>query len=66
MEEVGQKITPLSINSGRIVLTSLHVYFQPFNNNEVVSTIYSVFTIHFVYIYRLYNIYLKLISDKSI
>lgn len=35
MEEVGQKITPLSINSGRIVLTSLHVYFQPFNNNEV-------------------------------
>ncbi|XP_060859009.1 protein FAN-like isoform X1 [Metopolophium dirhodum] len=34
-EEVGQKITPLSINSGRIVLTSLHVYFQPFNNNEM-------------------------------
>lgn len=37
MEEVGQKVTPLSINSGRIVLTSLHVYYQPFNNNEAVS-----------------------------
>lgn len=39
MEVVGQKITPLSINPGRIVLTSLHVYFQPFNNIEVVSKI---------------------------
>ncbi|XP_050438205.1 protein FAN-like [Adelges cooleyi] len=35
MEVVGQKITPLSINPGRIVLTSVHVYFQPFNNIEV-------------------------------
>ncbi|XP_050527638.1 protein FAN-like isoform X2 [Daktulosphaira vitifoliae] len=35
IEVVGQKITPLSINPGRIVLTSLHVYFQPFNNIEV-------------------------------
>lgn len=39
MEVVGQKITPLSINPGRIVLTGQHVYFQPFNNNEVVSII---------------------------
>jgi hypothetical protein len=48
MEEVGQKITPLSINSGRIVLTSLHVYFQPFNNNEVVSSILNVFSIYYL------------------
>lgn len=39
MEVIGQKIMPFSINPGRIVLTSFHVYFQPFNNNEVVSRI---------------------------
>lgn len=39
MEVVGQKITPLSINPGRIVLSTKHVYFQPFNNNEIVSRV---------------------------
>lgn len=46
-EVIGQKIIPLSINPGRIVLTSLNVYFQPFNNYEVVS--YLIYYIKYVY-----------------
>lgn len=50
IEVVGQKITPLTINPGRIILTSLNVYFQPFNNYEVVSyLIYiTLFILHLI------------------
>ncbi|VVC46047.1 Hypothetical protein CINCED_3A020452 [Cinara cedri] len=34
LEVICQKITPLSLNPGRIIMTNLHVYFQPFNNIE--------------------------------
>lgn len=34
---VGERVTPLVSNPGRIMLTSSLLYFQPFNNVEVVS-----------------------------
>jgi len=33
---VGNKITPLVVNPGRIVLTDVTLYFQPYNNAEAV------------------------------
>ena len=33
----GERITPLVSNPGRIMLTSARLYFQPYNNVEVVS-----------------------------
>ena len=33
-QTVGNKITPLVVNPGRIVLTSATLYFQPYNNAE--------------------------------
>lgn len=35
-EVTGEKVTPLVSNPGRIMLTSSRLYFQPFNNVEVV------------------------------
>lgn len=35
-EITGEKVTPLVSNPGRIMLTSSRLYFQPFNNVEVV------------------------------
>ena len=35
MKTVGNKITPLVVNPGRIVLTSVTLYFQPYNNAEL-------------------------------
>ena len=32
----GDRITPLVSNPGRIMLTSARIYFQPYNNVEVV------------------------------
>ncbi|KAI5736549.1 hypothetical protein M8J76_004540 [Diaphorina citri] len=34
LETFGNKITPLVVNPGRIVLSSTNLYFQPFNNIE--------------------------------
>nr|XP_018899764.1 PREDICTED: protein FAN-like [Bemisia tabaci] len=34
LETIGNKITPLVVNPGRIVLSSSNLYFQPFNNME--------------------------------
>lgn len=34
LETCGNKITPLVINPGRILLTSCRLYFQPYNNAE--------------------------------
>jgi len=34
METVGNKITPLVLNPGRILLTSMRLYFQAYNNLE--------------------------------
>ncbi|XP_070575197.1 protein FAN-like isoform X2 [Ptychodera flava] len=36
METMGDRITPLVTNPGRIMLTSTRLYFQPFNNIEPV------------------------------
>ncbi|XP_072169728.1 protein FAN-like [Diadema setosum] len=36
MEMVGERITPLVVNPGRIMVTSDRLYFQPFNNVEPV------------------------------
>ena len=36
METVGDHITPLVVNPGRVMLTSSRLYFQPFNNVEPV------------------------------
>ena len=33
----GERVTPLVSNPGRIMLTSLRIYFQPYNNVEVVG-----------------------------
>ena len=33
-QTVGNKITPLVVNPGRIVLTTVTLYFQPYNNAE--------------------------------
>jgi hypothetical protein len=33
-QTVGNKITPLVVNPGRIVLTNVTLYFQPYNNAE--------------------------------
>ena len=38
LELAGEKVTPMVANPGRILLTSHRLYFQPFNNAEVVST----------------------------
>lgn len=35
LKTVGNKITPLVINPGRIVLTDTILYFQPYNNAEI-------------------------------
>lgn len=35
-ELTGERVTPLVSNPGRIILTSSRLYFQPFNNVEVV------------------------------
>ena len=35
----GEKVTPMVANPGRILLTSHRLYFQPFNNAEVVSAL---------------------------
>ena len=35
-QTVGNKITPLVVNPGRIVLTNVTLYFQPYNNAEPV------------------------------
>ena len=40
----GERITPLVSNPGRVMLTSARLYFQPYNNVEVVS--------HQVFVYR--------------
>ena len=37
LETQGNKITPLVVNPGRILLTSSRLYFQPYNNVESVS-----------------------------
>lgn len=34
---MGSRITPLVVNPGKIVLSNLNLYFQPFNNIEPVS-----------------------------
>ena len=34
LQTVGNKITPLVVNPGRIVLTSATLYYQPYNNAE--------------------------------
>lgn len=36
VEVSGEKVTPLMSNPGRIMLTSSRIYFQPYNNVEVV------------------------------
>lgn len=41
LKTVGNKITPLVINPGRIVLTNVTLYFQPYNNAET-SPVYKV------------------------
>lgn len=35
VELSGERVTPLVSNPGRIMLTSLRLYFQPYNNMEV-------------------------------
>ena len=37
VEMVGERISPLVVNPGRIMVTSARLYFQPFNNVEPVS-----------------------------
>jgi len=39
IEVPGEKITPLVCNPGKVLLTSLRLYFQPFNNVEVLPVI---------------------------
>lgn len=36
VELSGERVTPLVTNPGRIMLTSSRIYFQPYNNVEVV------------------------------
>ena len=36
LELTGERVTPLVSNPGRIMLTSCRLYFQPYNNVEVV------------------------------
>lgn len=43
METIGSKITPLVVNPGKIILSNLNLYFQPFNNIEPVSKMIFVF-----------------------
>lgn len=49
-ETLGSKITPLVVNPGKIVLSTLNLYFQPFNNIEPVNAlknrISSIFKMH--------------------
>jgi factor associated with neutral sphingomyelinase activation len=42
VELLGERVTPLVTNPGRIMLTSSRIYFQPYNNVEVVRLKYSV------------------------
>ena len=44
INSLGDRVTPLVSNPGRIMLTSSRIYFQPFNNVEVVSE----YSIHWV------------------
>lgn len=37
LETTAERITPLVVNPGRILLTSARIYFQPFNNVEPVK-----------------------------
>ena len=37
VEISGERVTPLVTNPGRIMLTSSRIYFQPYNNVEVVG-----------------------------
>ncbi|KAK7576021.1 hypothetical protein V9T40_012307 [Parthenolecanium corni] len=39
LEENGSKISPLVVNPGKIILTSLSLYFQPFNNIELTNCV---------------------------
>lgn len=36
IEMTGERVTPLVTNPGRVMLTSSRIYFQPYNNVEVV------------------------------
>ena len=53
----GERITPLVSNPGRIMLTSARLYFQPYNNVEVVrnftTTVFVVKLTCFFYLTRL-------------
>ena len=42
-ETQANKISPLVVNPGRILLTSSRIYFQPYNNVESVSCHYRLF-----------------------
>ena len=47
----GNKITPLVVNPGRIVLTDVTLYFQPYNNAESVP----VFKVKLASIQRIFQ-----------
>lgn len=36
IETIGSRITPLVVNPGKIVLSNMNIFFQPFNNIEIV------------------------------
>ena len=60
-QTVGNKITPLVVNPGRIVLTNVTLYFQPYNNAEPVP----VFKVKLVSIKRIFQRrYLILFSES--
>ena len=42
LQMAGEKVTPMVANPGRILLTSHRLYFQPFNDAEMVSVCVSV------------------------
>lgn len=42
LEANGSKISPLVVNPGKIILTSLSLYFQPFNNIEQVKISFEI------------------------
>ena len=44
LETTAERITPLVVNPGRILLTSARLYFQPFNNVENVSLFFFWFS----------------------
>ena len=35
LETVGNRVTPLVLNPGRVLLTNERLYFQPYNNVEM-------------------------------